>query len=91
LSSDGDFDNLSDAEEVALGTNPLSEDSDNDGLRDQLEIIEGLNPLVPDYDLDIAPDGLDHNPRISSIIVIGLLTVIPVGFGSFIFWRRLKD
>ena len=90
LSADGDFDNIPDAEEVALGTDPLNEDSDNDGLRDQLELIEGLDPLIPDYDYDIAPDGSDPNPRISSIIVIGLLTIIPVGLGTLLFWRRIR-
>ncbi|MHA1960469.1 MAG: M28 family peptidase [Candidatus Thorarchaeota archaeon] len=90
FSMDGDFDGLSDSEEVDLGTNPLSDDSDGDGLRDQLEIIEGLNPLTPDYDVDLAPDGPDHNPRVNTLLVISLITVVPVAIGTLLFWRRLR-
>ena len=89
-SSDGDFDGLSDSEEVVLGTNPLSDDSDQDGLKDNLEVIEGLDPLFPDYDVDLDPDGTDHNPRINTLLVIGLLAAGPVVVGTIIFWRRLK-
>ncbi len=89
-SSDGDFDGIPDAEEVSRGMNALSDDSDNDGLRDQLELIEGLNPLVPDYDIDLSPDGLDHNPRINSILIIIALALVPVIIGAIYFGRKLK-
>ncbi len=89
-SSDGDFDGVPDAEEISRGMNALSSDSDNDGLRDQLELIEGLNPLVPDVDVDLAPDGADHNPRINSILMILMFSLVPVTIGSLIFWRRLR-
>lgn len=88
-SSDGDYDGVPDADEVALGMNALSDDTDSDGLRDQLELIEGLDPLTPDYDLDLNPDGPDHNPKINTILVIILITVVPVTIGSIIFRRRL--
>jgi hypothetical protein len=89
-SIDGDHDGVLDAEEVARGMNALSADSDGDGLRDQLELIEGLDPLVPDYDVDFSPDGSDHNPRINSIIMILLFSLVPVTIGSIFFWRRFK-
>lgn len=91
LKPDGDYDGLTDSEEVALGTNPLNDDTDGDGLKDKLEIIEKLNPLFPDYDVDLDPDGLDHNPRINTLVVIGLLAAGPVVVGSLVFWRKLKQ
>ncbi|MCK4484937.1 MAG: M28 family peptidase [Candidatus Thorarchaeota archaeon] len=90
LSEDGDSDGILDVEEIALGMDPLNEDSDGDGLRDQLELFEGLDPLSPDYDVDLIPDGPDHNPRVNSIIVMGLIVAIPFLLGSFFFWRRIR-
>ncbi len=87
--ADGDFDGLSDSYEIKIGTNPLNKDSDNDGLADNLEILEGLDPLFPDFDVDLAPDGPDHNPRINTLIVIGLFASVPVGLGTIFLWRRL--
>lgn len=50
---DSDQDGLTDAQELALGTNPLSADSDGDGRSDLLEIEEGTNPLEKDFqDID---------------------------------------
>jgi hypothetical protein len=43
--TDDDGDNLSDAEEVARGTDPLDGDSDADGVSDGLEISQGSDPL----------------------------------------------
>ena len=43
--ADSDGDGLSDAEEAALGTNPLSADSDGDGINDGMEVVLGSNPL----------------------------------------------
>ncbi len=88
-SSDGDFDGVPDVEEVARGMNPLSDDTDNDGLRDQLELIDGLDPLIPDYDVDLAPDGYDHNPKINTIIIILLISIVPISIGTVIFWRKM--
>ncbi len=90
MSADGDFDGVPDVEEVALGMNPLSDDTDGDGLRDQLELLEGLDPLRPDYDFDLTPDGLDHNPRINSLLVIFGLAFLPVLIGTVFFWKRLQ-
>jgi hypothetical protein len=49
-----DFDNdtLSNLQELALGTRPLSQDSDGDGLNDGLEVSLGSNPLLKDSDSD---------------------------------------
>jgi hypothetical protein len=42
-----------DAQELALGTNPLSADSDGDGRSDLVEVEEGTNPLEKDLqDID---------------------------------------
>lgn len=38
---DSDLDGLTDAQEMALGTNPLSPDSDGDGQADLVEILSG--------------------------------------------------
>lgn len=50
---DSDGDGLTDSEEAAAGTNPLSPDTDNDGVDDYLEVkVIGTNPLDPDTDDD---------------------------------------
>ena len=38
---DSDQDGLTDAQELTLGTNPLSADSDGDGRSDLVEVEEG--------------------------------------------------
>ena len=42
---DSDLDCLTDAQEIALGTNPFSSDTDSDGLTDLEEVQQGLNPI----------------------------------------------
>ena len=50
---DSDQDGLTDAQELALGTNPLGADSDGDGRSDLVEVEEGTNPLEKDLqDID---------------------------------------
>ena len=44
---DSDSDGLTDAEELALGTNPNLADSDGDGLSDGLEVTLGTTPTDP--------------------------------------------
>jgi hypothetical protein len=56
-SGDPDNDGLTNAEEFALGTNPLVADTDNDGLSDAEEKSLGTNPLNPDTDGDGLRDG----------------------------------
>ena len=56
---DSDGDGLTDAEECALGTNPLLADSDGDGLNDRAEIINGTSSTNPDTDGDGIPDNID--------------------------------
>lgn len=43
---DSDLDGLTDAQEIALGTNPLSPDSDGDGQADLVEILSGRQATV---------------------------------------------
>ncbi|HEX4954150.1 MAG TPA: carboxypeptidase regulatory-like domain-containing protein [Thermoanaerobaculia bacterium] len=58
---DGDGDGLSDAEEIALGTDPANPDTDGDGLGDGFEVAYGFDPLVAgDEALDPDGDGLDN-------------------------------
>jgi Bacterial TSP3 repeat len=63
---DLDRDGLTDVEELAMGSSPLSADSDRDGLTDQRELQNGTDPLSPDSDRDGVPDGVevsqDTNP-----------------------------
>lgn len=46
---DSDRDGLTDAQELALGTNPLSPDSDGDGVADLAEILSGRPPYFPGH------------------------------------------
>jgi len=48
--TDSDGDELTDAEENELGTDPLNHDSDGDGLPDGWEVKHGLDPLDADRD-----------------------------------------
>lgn len=45
--ADTDGDGLSNADEVARGTDPLKQDTDGDGFPDGLEVALGSNPLDP--------------------------------------------
>ena len=47
LNQDFDGDGLTNAQEVAIGTNPLNPDTDGDGYLDGVEIAGGFNPLDP--------------------------------------------
>ena len=62
---DTDGDGLTDAEECALGTNPLLADSDGDGLNDRAEIINGTSSTNSDTDGDGIPDNIDANPLVA--------------------------
>lgn len=48
---DSDQDGLTDAQELALGTNPQSFDTDADGQVDLEELQSGQSPLVPQKEL----------------------------------------
>ncbi|HEM2759928.1 TPA: calcium-binding protein [Streptococcus suis] len=55
---DSDQDGLTDAQELALGTNPFSSDSDSDGLTDLEEVQRGFEPRQhqrkeSSYDLEL--------------------------------------
>ena len=55
---DVDYDDLSNIQEINLGTNSRLKDTDNDGLSDSDEILlYNTNPLVPDTDEDGITDG----------------------------------
>jgi hypothetical protein len=44
---DPDGDGLTNAQEIALGTDPFRADTDGDGFNDGVEVTEGSNPLDP--------------------------------------------
>lgn len=48
---DSDQDGLTDAQELALGTDPLSSDSDGDSQADLDELQSGYLPLIPQKEL----------------------------------------
>ncbi|MBT6068308.1 hypothetical protein HOG48_00985 [Candidatus Peregrinibacteria bacterium] len=56
---DADNDGLTNAEELAAGTDPKENDSDNDGLADAVD----PDPLNSDSDGDLIPDGEDSAPE----------------------------
>ncbi len=90
-SVDGDYDGVPDFMEYQLGMNALNDDTDQDGLRDLIELQEGLDPLVADSDIDFEIDGFDHNPRVNTLLVLVLVSLVPVSIGTFIFWRRVRQ
>jgi len=60
-SQDSDGDGLTNAQEIALGTNPLNPDTDGDGMPDGWEVHFGTNPLVNDAGhASAANDGLTN-------------------------------
>lgn len=48
---DSDHDGLTDAQELALETNPYAIDTDSDGQADLEELQSGHSPLVPQKEL----------------------------------------
>ncbi|NKB33447.1 MAG: hypothetical protein GKR91_10150 [Pseudomonadales bacterium] len=54
---DNDNDGLSDADEDALGTDPLDSDTDGDSLLDGFEVAYGLDPLLVTSATDTDSDG----------------------------------
>ena len=58
--ADDDNDGISDAAEIAAGTNPLSADSDGDGLPDGSD----PRPLFPDTDQDGVANAADNCPTV---------------------------
>ena len=67
--SDDDNDDITDDEEITLGTDPLKSDSDSDGLKDGDEIKAQTDPLNPDSDGDGSLDGSDDFPLDPNISV----------------------
>lgn len=64
---DTDGDGLSDAQEIALGTNPNNADTDGDGIQDKAEVDNGLNPLdATDAAQDLDNDGLSNVDEINA-------------------------
>jgi YD repeat-containing protein len=59
--ADADGDGLTNAVEIAIGTDPLNPDTDGDGMPDGWEVFYGLNPLNPaDASQDADGDGLTN-------------------------------
>ncbi len=76
---DPDADDLDNAQEVTLGTNPLDADTDDDGLNDGQEVLAGADPLNPDTDGDGLLDGVDPDPLgFAEIALLGTNGVVIV-------------
>lgn len=58
VNSDGD--DLDDAQEGQLGTDPRDDDTDDDGLSDSLEVERGTDPRLCDTDGNGIPDGQEE-------------------------------
>ncbi|NJL19029.1 MAG: hypothetical protein HC901_01610 [Bdellovibrionaceae bacterium] len=59
VEGDDDGDGLSNARELALGTNRTTADSDGDGMSDGFEATHGFDPLEDDENNNSIPDGDD--------------------------------
>ncbi len=68
LGTDSDGDGLSNASELAIGTNPVNIDSDGDGINDFIEVQNPSNPLNTDKDGKI--NALDTDDDNDSILTI---------------------
>jgi len=62
LASDPDGDGLTNAQELAYGTNPQNMDTDGDTLPDGSEIQAGTSPINKDTDGDGQQDNVDPSP-----------------------------
>jgi len=75
---DFDRDELTNAQELARGTNIRNPDSDGDGLKDGDEVTRGTSPLLADTDGDLIPDGVEittnTNPLVGSSYDLKLAT-----------------
>ncbi len=56
---DPDSDGLTNAQELAAGTDPTVADTDGDGMNDGAEVQHGFDPIVSDQDGNGTPDGQD--------------------------------
>ena len=62
IDDDDDGDNVKDAVEIGLGTDPRNPDTDGDGLNDGSELLRNTNPKNADTDKDGTIDPDDHFP-----------------------------
>jgi YD repeat-containing protein len=82
---DDDNDGLTNAVEIALGTDPLNPSTANDGIPDGYALFFGLNPSNPSGASQTAPDGLTYlqafqqglNPLVPSLAPPAVAKVFP--------------
>lgn len=87
----GDGDNLTNAVEYWLGSNPNASDTDGNGVSDDLEdadgdgignlaeVQNGTSPWMPDSDLDGVNDSIDISPEVpSNTLATGLVVFTPL-------------
>ena len=83
---DTDGDGLSDALELALGTDPTNPDTDDDNLTDGQDVAFGTDPLNPDTDGDGRLDGqealIDGTDPLDPQDVSQLIALTPGAFAS---------
>jgi hypothetical protein len=82
---DTDGDNIVDAIELLLGTDPNNPDTDGDGIRDDYEVLVGTNPLnansVPEFgdgDNNRTINILDASRILEAFLNISVLNVINI-------------
>ena len=78
---DDDGDGLTEAEEQALGTNPLLADTDGDGLSDKAEQTAGTNPLLADTDGDGFNDKAEIDAGTNAKLASSFPYPVIVGWG----------
>lgn len=82
---DADGDGLSNAQEMAAGTNPNLKDTDNDGIWDGAEVLAGANPLsasstpgtnsitmLPAIELGYIPGTMGVTQQFQSVTTLGI-------------------
>jgi large repetitive protein len=91
---DDDGDGLTNALEIAIGTDPLNPDTDGDGMPDGWEVFYGLNPLNPaDAVQDADNDGLTNlqeyqegtNPRNPNRVPPAVSQIFPANGATNVF------
>ncbi|MGO9275173.1 MAG: Ig-like domain-containing protein [Terriglobia bacterium] len=91
--ADPDKDGLTNAVEIAIGTNPLNANTDGDGISDGWAVFYGFSPLDPSVASTVAPDGLTnlqnyqngHDPHNPDLVPPSVAKITPANGASNVF------